>query len=196
MTSISKHEPATSVWTHRDYFRRFNLNVEQYGEILIAQVFNGTKKGDAQPCYDVETSDHNIRLRLLAAGVSQETVERCLSGLKDGVVRIEVKSKLAQTPTGRANVIHCSDNKIDGARNHRPATHFAVVLFDGAGNGTAEHAWLFSNERARQLRRMETKSRYIAVPSLKEASRDGLEAIIDISCLINEAASRPLLLEG
>jgi len=191
---MSKHESATSVWTHRDYFRQFSLNVEQYGEILIAQVFNGTKKGDAQPCYDVETSDYNMRLGLLAAGISQGTVESCLSGLKDGVVRIEVKSKLAQTLAGRATVIHCSDNKIDGARTHHPATHFAVVLFDGAGNGIAEHAWLFSNEIARQLRRMETKSRYISVSSLKVASRDGLNAIIDISCLINEAASEPLLL--
>lgn len=179
-------------WTHREYFRRFNLNVEQYGEILIAQVFDGTKIGDEQPCYDVETSDEKMQERLFAAGISRESVEKCLSGLGGGIVRIEVKSKLARTPTGVANVIHCSDNKIHGARGHPPATHFAVILFDGEKNGTAEHAWLFSNQIARRLRREETKSRYIAVPSLKEASRDGMDAIIDICSLINEAASRPL----
>ncbi|MCX7174446.1 MAG: hypothetical protein NT159_11105 [Proteobacteria bacterium] len=195
MESFSKHKSATSVWTHREYFRRFSLNVEQYGEILIAQVFDGTKKGDAQPCYDVEASEHDICHRLLATGVSQETVERCLSGLKDGVVRIEVKSKLEQAPAGKASVIHCSDNKIDGVekRNHRPATHFAVILFGvGERKGIAERAWLFSNEVARGLRQMETKSRYIPVSLLEREFRNGLKAIIDISSIINEAASSPL----
>ena len=181
-------------WTHRDYFRRFRLNVEQYGEILIAQVFHGAKKGDGQPCYDVETSIENIRRPLLDAGMSRDKVEKCLSNVKDGIVRIEVKSKLARTPKGRASVIHCSDNKIDGKRTYRPATHFAVVLFDGAGNGQAEIAWLFSSAVARTLRKMETTSRYIPVSSLKNAPRKVGNAIIDISGLINEAASKPLLL--
>ena len=47
--------------THQDYFKRFRLNVEQYGEILIAHVFDGTKMGDAQPCYDIETTEQKVR---------------------------------------------------------------------------------------------------------------------------------------
>jgi hypothetical protein len=183
-----------SDWTHREYFRRFRLNAEQYGEILIAETFAGIKKGDAQPCYDVETSSASVREKLQMAGAPTTTIEKCLSGLRDGIVRIEVKSKLAYTPGGNAQVIHCSERKIRGVPGHRPATHFAVVLFDGQGNGTAEHAWLFSSKIALSLRRKNTQSRYIPVPALKDAAREGKRAIIDIQGLVNEIATKSLVL--
>jgi len=180
-------------WTHREYFRRFDLNVEQYGEILIAQLFNGTKKGDAQPCYDIETSDENMRDGLQpTTGISPIMVEKCLAGVKGGIIRIEVKSKLVRTQSGIASVIHCSDNKIHGTKKHCAATHFAVILFDRERKGVAEHAWLFSTEIARQLRREETMSRYISVASLKVASKNSMDAIVDICALVNETASKSL----
>ena len=179
-------------WTHQEYFRTFRLNVEQYGEILIAHIFEGTKMGDAQPCYDIDATNQNVRAALLATGIAQETVEACLPRTTAGSVRIEVKSKLAYTPTGRANAIHCSENKIAGVRTFLPATHFAVILFDGEGNGTAAHAWLFRAELAQQLRRADTKSRYIPVPSLAKGSFEPSAGVVEISQLINTAASAPL----
>lgn len=182
-------------WTHQEYFKRFHLNVEQYGEILVAHVFNGMKLGDAQPCYDIETSGQKVRQRLLAEGASPEAVDRCLSGSGCAPVRIEVKSKLAHTPSGRASVIHCSDNKINGARSYQPATHFVVILFDGEGSGTAAHAWFFPREIAQQLRQLQTKSQYIPVSLLKKASLNDSEGVIEICGLMNKAASIPLLFE-
>jgi hypothetical protein len=183
-------------WTHRAYFKRFCLNVEQYGEILVAQVFRGSKKGDAQPCYDVETSDQNVRDGLLASGAPRAAVESCLSGLTDNTVRIEVKCKLAHTWASKASVIHCSDKKIKGKGHHLAATHFAVVLFDGEGNGTAGQAWFFSAGLADQLRRKDTKSGYIPVSALRNAARIGTDRLIDISSLINDAASSALSIGG
>lgn len=181
-------------WTHRDYYRLFSLNEEQYGEILITHIFGGTKMGDAQRGYDVETQRAKVRRLLLRSGASREDVKNCLSRAKTGKLRIEVKSKLAWTPTGPANVIHCSDTKIKRTRRSKPATHFAVVLFDGKGEGTAEHAWFFSTNVARTLRTKDTKSRYIPVSSLKKPNVRG--PIITISGLINEAARRPLRLRS
>ena len=105
------------IWTHQKYYQRFQLNVEQYGEILIAHIFEGRKMGDAQPCFDNETTNHKVRANLLTAGASAEAVDACLSGSEADAVRIEVKSKLTYTQTGRANVIHCNENKINGVRS-------------------------------------------------------------------------------
>jgi hypothetical protein len=194
---MAKNEaPTAAAWTHRTYFKRFCLNVEQYGEILVAHVFRGTKKGDAQPCYDVETSRQNVRDGLLASGVPGAAVESCLSRVTDNTVRIEVKCKLAYTSASNASVIHCSDKKIKGSGRHLPATHFAVVLFDAEGNGTAEQAWFFSAGLADQLRRKDTKSGYIPVSALRNAARIGTDGLIDISSLINDAASSALSVSG
>ncbi len=180
-------------WTHRQYFRQFRLNVEQYGEILIAQAFGGRKEGDAQPCYDVEAPEVNIRSRLLNAGIPNDTVDACLKTLAGTPARIEVKSKLARTPAGHAHVIHCRDSKLEGVRGHRPATHFAVLLFDGEAEGIAEHAWFFSSEVARKLRRANTTSPYIAVTSLRNAPT--LAAILDITTIVNQEAAKALFSE-
>ena len=178
--------------THRAYFKRFALNVEQYGEILVAHVFRGTKKGDSQPCYDVEASVQNIRAGLLSSGIPLAAVERCLSVLTDNSVRIEVKCKVAYTSASRANVIHCSDRKLNGSRHHLAATHFAVIIFDGEGNGIAKEAWLFSAAIADQLRRKETKSGYIPVSAARKAAHVGMDGLIDICSLINRAATSAL----
>lgn len=180
---------AAEHWTHRAYFKRFALNVEQYGEILVAHVFRGIKKGDSQPCYDVEASDQNVRAGLLASGAPPVAVESCLSALKDDTARIEVKCKLAYTSAGNASVIHCSDKKLNGARHHLAATHFAVILFDGEGTGTAKDAWFFAAAVADQLRRKETKSGYIPVSAVREAAHVGTDGLIDICSLINSAAT-------
>ena len=177
-------------WTHRAYFRRFNLNVEQYGEILVADLFGGVKRGDAQPCFDVEASDRNVRSRLLAAGVPLTAVTTCFSGLSGTGVRIEVKSKLARTASGTATVIHCSDHKLAGVRHHEAATHLAVILFDE--EGMAEKAWFFSSDVAQQLRRKDTKSKYIPVLALKNAAGVTANGIIDVCSLINGVASAAL----
>ena len=100
------NEATTTAWTHRTYFKQYRLNVEQYGEILVAHAFRGEKKGDAQPCYDVEATEQNVRRGLLEAGAAPAAIDRCLSPPTDGTVRIEVKCKLAYAPGGKVNVIH------------------------------------------------------------------------------------------
>jgi hypothetical protein len=54
--------------THRDYFRRYKLNAEQYGEILVFEAFGGLKVGDAQPGYDVHVEIAKFREMLLVVG--------------------------------------------------------------------------------------------------------------------------------
>ena len=41
-----------------------------YGEILVADAFHGEKKGYAQPCYDVESTESYVRAGLRRAGAS------------------------------------------------------------------------------------------------------------------------------
>ena len=195
-TMSVKNEPTTpALWTHRAYFERFRLNVEQYGEILVAHAFRGEKKGDAQPCYDVEATEQDVRTGLLATGESAAAIDSCFATDTAGVVRIEVKCKLAVTPTGKANVIHCR-NKLKGVRHHLPATHFAVVLFNGGRNGTVEHAWFFTTEVAKKLQQKETKSGYIPVAAVRKAAAVGTSGLIDIRTLIETAASSALSLVG
>lgn len=179
-------------WTHRAYFRQFRLNVEQYGEILVAHAFHGEKKGDAQPCYDVEAAASDVRAALLAAGISPVCIDDCLADHADAI-RIEVKCKLARTAMGRAKVFHCR-NKLKRVRNHDAATHFAVLLFDGEGDGIAKEAWFFTTKIAEQLQRKDTKSGYIPVSSVRKSADMALAGLIDIRSLINGAADSALTL--
>jgi len=180
-------------WTHQAYFRQFRLSPEQYGEILVAAAFDGTKMGDAQPGYDIEASQPIVRRALRKSGLSLAQVNRVLSLDHGPQLRIEVKSKLARTPAGRANVIHCR-NKLTGARGQAATTHFAVILFDGNLTGLAEEAWLFTHQSARRLQRPETKSGYIPVPAVRRAGKDGNMGVVVIRTIINAAAVAPLSL--
>lgn len=81
------------VFSHRAYFRKFRLNPEQYGEILVAEAFHGQKMGDAEPGYDVLVSVSDFTAALNEIGVN---FPEMLSVQSDSV-RIEVKSKLAIT---------------------------------------------------------------------------------------------------
>jgi hypothetical protein len=56
-------------FSHREYFRQYRLNVEQYGEILVADAFRGQKIGDAQPAYDVEVSGDTFVDTLRTIGI-------------------------------------------------------------------------------------------------------------------------------
>jgi len=77
-------------WTHRAYYKQFRLNVEQYGEILVAHAFHGEKKGDAQPCYDVEAAISEVRAILKTESVSPACIDACLADHPDNIMRIEV----------------------------------------------------------------------------------------------------------
>lgn len=178
--------------THRSYFKQYRLNAEQYGEILVADAFHGEKKGDAQPCYDIEATESNVRAGLKTAGASPDAIESCAL-VQNGVVRIEVKSKLAHTKCGKASVIHCR-NKLNGVRQHLAATHFAVLLFDGEGNGAVEEAWFLTTAIAEQLQRKNTKSGYIPVTAVRNAASTGEKGIIDIRMLIDNVASSALVM--
>jgi len=176
-------------WTHQRYFRQFRLNVEQYGEILVAAAFEGDKLGDAQPCFDIRASKKAVHGALVSGAVAADQSTACLGEALE--LRIEVKSKLSWTGTGRANVIHCR-NKFESVRGQPPATHLAFLLFDGAKTGMATHAYLLSCDAAMSLRRMDTKSQYIPVPAVCRAGAAAMPGIVDITALINGVAQRPL----
>lgn len=113
---------------HRNYFQRFQLNVEQYGEILGAAAFGLTKMGDAQPGYDLEGDKATFAESLKGYGVDVGF----LSGYDGDKVFIEVKSKLEYTHTGKATVVHCHPNKIHGAGRSnqaaQPMSHLLIIL--------------------------------------------------------------------
>lgn len=141
--------------THREYFTKYHLSVQEYGEILVALVFEVKKEPSGTKGYDVKAS---------------------ISGQE---ARIEVKSKLARTRTGKATVVHCHNNKFaKGAM-----THLAVVLVDDYGK--VVEAWLVTRDDAQRLRRQNTKSKYINVNQLR-----GFAGKQNITSKLDEAAGR------
>jgi hypothetical protein len=148
--------------THEQYFRNHNLSVGQYGELLVKLAFHGKKMADNYKGYDVKGK------------------------IAGKPARIEVKSKLAETPTGRATVVHCGDSKF----GKEDMTHLVVILVKPCKKHTpvmeewpsarscrvscscevpsVEEAWLLSTQQADDLRRRRTKSKYINVNDLGE----------------------------
>jgi uncharacterized protein (DUF433 family) len=175
------------LWTHRDYFRRYQLSAAQYGEILVAQVFGGQKLGDSQRCYDVEASADSLRQVLRAAGADEGST---LWPHTDDAVRVEVKSKLSRTPSGLATVVHCNDSKFDGM------THLAVVVIepnDGSESGEEGRiadAWLLTRDAAAKLRPKPGTEQYIGVSQLRGAAAG--DGVIAITSLVAAAAELPL----
>jgi len=128
---------------------------------------------------------------LLSAAATPAAIESCLATDTGGGIRIEVKSKQARTASGKADVVYCQ-NKLEEVRRHSPATHFAVILFDGEGNGTAEEAWFFTAGVAGQLLRGKTGRAYISVRDVRKAISEGVGGLIGIRTLIDHAATTEL----
>jgi|SRR5437867_307274 len=175
--------------SHRDYFRRYQLSVAQYGEILVADLFGGEKKGDAEPCFDVVAEATRFQEVLRAREVSPRS---SLWPHHSEVVRIQVRSKLSKTPSGVASVIHCKESDI------KEMTHLAVIIVhparragsDSAEAGAIVNAWLLSHDAARELRRKDRKVQYIRVTQL---TRDPLpNGVLDIKSFVAAVAEAPL----
>ena len=156
-------------FTHRHYFRRYQLNVAQYGEILIADAFQGRKLGDGQRGYDIVTSKGAFIDVLRRAGIGAETTPATTLGEE---IRIQVKSKLHETTTGKANVVHCKDTDLNAM------THLAIILVhpgsrvssgDSTHEGLILHAWLLTRDKAAILRQKPGKEQYIRVNQVKDA---------------------------
>ena len=155
--------------SYREHFRRLPLNVHQYGEIVVTKAFRGEKKGDSQHGYDIETSKAEFICALQRAGMGAEQL--AMFDLKEKIL-IEVKSKLNETSSGKANVVHCGDSKM-------AMTHLAVVLVNPgsrvkhgnpAHEGLIVHAWLMTRSKAFNLRPKPGKEQYIRVNQIKEAA--------------------------
>jgi uncharacterized protein (DUF433 family) len=174
-------------WTHRDYFRKYQLSAAQYGEILVAQVFRGQKLGDSQRCYDVEAGADSLRQVLRAVGADEGSP---LWPQTDECIRVEVKSKLSRTPGGVASVVHCNDFKFDGM------THLAVVLIEPNGGsdlgaeGRIADAWLLTRDTAAKLRPKPGVEQYIRVSQLRGATAG--DGVLSITSLVAAAAELPL----
>jgi hypothetical protein len=148
--------------THEEYFRKYRLSVEQYGELLVALAFHGKKMPDHQKGYDVAAS------------------------IDGKAARIEVKSKFAETRTGRATVVHCSDNKL----KRGGMTHLAVILVEHCeGRSSVKEAWSLTKEQAAKLRRRNTKAKYINVNDLRAGGATGRGEFKSIEKMLQRAAS-------
>jgi hypothetical protein len=112
-----------AIGTHRQYFRRYRLSAAQYGEILVAEAFGGQKLGDSQPCYDVLTTEEKLAAVLEAAGGSYG-----VPADRGAEVLIQVRSKLSESRSGKASVVHCKTSDLEGSRRHSGMTHLVVVL--------------------------------------------------------------------
>jgi len=181
--------------THRQYFRRYRLSAAQYGEILVAEAFRGQKLGDSQPCYDVLTSAAALVDALHGAGVPYSA----LSG-PEAEVRIQVRSKLSESRSGRASVVHCKTTDLEGSKRHAAMTHLVVILVhpgdrfdaaDGGLEGTIRRAWLIPHEAAAKLRCKKGQEKYIAVSQL--AGEHPAEGVIEITGLLASVAERELV---
>ena len=178
---------------HRDYFRHFRLNVEQYGEILIAQAFRGIKMGDEQVGYDV--------------AVAKSDFISVLPGLclPDEDLRIEVKSKLNPTSNGgKAEVINLKPTKITGCERRRQLgmTHLAVVLVRPGSRakrakgeeGRIAEAWLLPLAEVIAMRDKTTrKGKSLSVREIRASIAGNRDSILDIKPLLELAADAPLL---
>lgn len=185
-----------SFFTHRDYFRMYELSAAQYGEILIAQVFRGRKLGDSHRCYDVAARPEAVKAALSATGTDPHS---WLWPKTQDDVRIEVKSKLSQTSSGRASVIWCKDSNLNGIGSTSQAmTHFAVVIVHpgsrARGNPSDEgrivNAWLLTRDAAEKMRARPGKEQYIPVSQL--AKLPASDGVISITSLVAAAAEAPL----
>ncbi|MGH7176836.1 MAG: hypothetical protein ACREJC_05590 [Tepidisphaeraceae bacterium] len=185
LTGSAARQPM-AFFTHRLYFRRYQLNVAQYGEILIAEAFQGKKMGDSQLGYDILVSKGAFRNALRNAGLNLELMRT--SPFNDEI-RIQVKSKLNETPHGKATVVHCTDS------NLKAMTNLAVVLAhpgsripggDSSREGLIIHAWLMTRDKAAALRKKQGQVKYIRVNQLKDVASKG--DLIDITEMLSWVA--------
>jgi hypothetical protein len=176
-------------FSHRYYFRRYQLNAAQYGEILVAEAFHGRKMGDAQRGYDILTPQASFVDALRSAGLRPEQI--LFAGLSTEI-RIQVRSKLAETPAGgKASVLHCKESDLHAM------THLAFVLVhpgsrvsgsDPTQEGQIVHACLMTRAKAAALRQKDGKVQYIRVNQTKCVGglNDGL---VDIKHMLSSVAN-------
>ncbi|HPD14513.1 MAG TPA: hypothetical protein PLE19_06165 [Planctomycetota bacterium] len=147
---------ASPIVTHRDYFLKYSLSVGEYGAILVALAFGGKKRPHGNKGFDIDTQ---------------------VSGQP---ARVEVKSKLARTPGGKATVVKCNANNFEeGAM-----THLAVVLVDPE-TGWVTEGWLLTRTAAERLRRLSTDSKYINANEVRRSADKQ-----DITERLNASAAR------
>lgn len=147
--------------THKDYFREYKISIEQYGVLLVALAFDGKNTQHGNKGFDIYDAK-----------------------ISDNPCRIEVKSKITQSLTGKATVIHCNDNKF----NKKGMTHLAVVLINPDSYEVAE-AWLITKNKVRTLR-SKTESKYIPVKKVREHKGKGK---IDITRKLKEISLKSIL---
>ena len=82
----------------QDFFRDFDFSVGVYGEMVATRALDGGEQGHGRRGYDIRVGEH---------------------------MRVEVRSLLAYTKSGRAEVVNCSAEKFDG---DQAMTHLLVVL--------------------------------------------------------------------
>jgi hypothetical protein len=176
-------------FSHRYYFRRYQLNAAQYGEILVAEAFHGSKMGDAQRGYDILATQASFVDALRSAGLNPE--EMLFTGLSTEI-HIQVRSKLAVVPSGgKASVLHCKESDLQSM------THMAFVLVhpgsrvsgsDSTQEGQIVHACLMTRDTAAALRQKDGKVQYIRVAQTKciPGLNDGL---VDIKHMLSSVAN-------
>ena len=114
--------------SHLEYFKKYQIGVAQYGELLVALAFKGKKLVGRQLGYDVEAT------------------------LEGRSSKIEVKSKLSNPPSFKATVINCKDTQFKS----KVLDYLAVVLVNNETYEVSE-AYLLDCETAAKLPDKKTK---------------------------------------
>lgn len=188
---------------HRDYFCKFKLNVEQYGEILGAQAFGLAKLGDAQPCYDLSGGKAAMIAALDAHSHKEHPIKADFFDKDESKVFIEVKSKLAYSNGSKASVVHCHPNKINGVERKksgfaRPMSHMLIVIVAPGPRGERNERNKTESkegiiELAVLLTLADVKSllgerKYINVGTLRKR----ITEYVDVTSVLNKVAQEPL----
>lgn len=118
--------------THLEYFKKYQIGVAQYGELLVALAFKGKKLLGRQLGYDVEAT------------------------LEGRSSKIEVKSKLSNPPRFKATAINCKDTQLQGST----LDYLAVVLVNDETYEVSE-AYLLDRETASKLQKGKTRCIYV-----------------------------------
>src|SRR5262249_18940843 len=154
--------------------------------------FRGTKLGDSQRGYDIVVTSREA----FFATLGRLAVAARLEDRKPtSQICIEVRSKMNQTPTGKATVVQCKPSNLEAM------THLAIVLVhpgsrvaagDSADEGRILAAWLMTCEKASTLREKPGREQYIRVNQVRKAIQDREPGVIDIAPLLASIADAPL----
>lgn len=112
--------------TLKEIYQRLNLSVAEYGELLVAEVFRGTKMPEGTRGYDIQANTK----------------------------KVEVKSKVIWRKNGPASVVHCGQANADSMDEVVFDTLVVIVVWADPNDGPAEFRNALDSNRKRIAQRV------------------------------------------